>query len=178
METRSPSPSGAQASTPEASTHDPAAWRDRFPILESTTYLVNHSLGAMPKAVFGKLQAYAEQWAQRGVRAWAEGWWTAPVDVGNLVGRIMNAPEGTVVMHQNVSVIESIIASSLDFSGPRNKVVYTDQGASERVRSAATTPGGVATPVELAAAFVKANEHKLGELDPGELVAYAREVLS
>ena len=24
------------------------AYRDRFPILESTTYLINHSLGAMP----------------------------------------------------------------------------------------------------------------------------------
>jgi kynureninase len=39
----------------------------------------------------------------------------------------MNAPPDTVVMHQNVSVIEALIASALDFSGKRNKVVYTDQ---------------------------------------------------
>ena len=106
--------------------HDPDAWRDRFPILESSTYLVNHSLGAMPRAVFGKLQGFAEQWATRGVRSWAEGWWDAPVEVGNLVGRIMNAPENTVVMHQNVSIVQSIVASALDFSGERNKVVYTE----------------------------------------------------
>lgn len=106
--------------------HDPAAWRDRFPILAETTYLVNHSLGAMPAAARDKLIAFADQWATRGVRAWGEGWWSAPVDVGNVLGRLMNAPRDSVVMHQNVSVIQSIVASALDFSGPRNKVVYTD----------------------------------------------------
>ncbi|MDP6537944.1 MAG: aminotransferase class V-fold PLP-dependent enzyme [Planctomycetota bacterium] len=105
----------------------PEDWRDRFPILEGCAYLVTHSLGAMPRGVYDKLGAFADQWAERGVRAWAEGWWTAPVDVGDLVGRIMNAPEGTVAMHQNVSVIQSIVASALDFSGRRNKVVYSDQ---------------------------------------------------
>lgn len=107
--------------------HDAAAWRGRFPILADTTYLVTHSLGAMPETARAKLADYAEQWATRGVRAWAEGWWTAPLTVGNLLGRIMNAPEGSVVMHQNVSIIQSIVASALDFTGPRNKIVYTDQ---------------------------------------------------
>lgn len=106
---------------------DPDAWRDRFPILERSTYLVNHSLGAMPRGVYAKLQAYADQWATRGVQAWAEGWWDAPIEVGNVLGRLMNAPAGTVVMHQNVSVIEALVASALDLSGKRNKVVYTDQ---------------------------------------------------
>jgi len=107
--------------------HDPRAWRDRFPILRDTTYLVNHSLGAMPSGVYDKLKAFADQWATRGVRSWAEGWWDAPLNVGNLLGRIMNAPDGTVVMHQNVSVIQGMVATALDFTGKRNKVVYTDQ---------------------------------------------------
>jgi kynureninase len=118
-----PPDSAGQAPSPI----DPDAWRGRFPILADTTYLVNHSLGAMPAAAADKLAAFAEQWATRGVRSWAEGWWSAPIDVGNVVGRIMNAPENTVAMHQNVSVIESILASCFDFSGKRNKVVYTDQ---------------------------------------------------
>jgi len=103
------------------------SWRNQFPIVEETTYLVNHSLGAMPIGVRGKLKGFMDQWETRGVRSWGEGWWSAPVDVGNLLGKIMNAPEGSVVMHQNVSVIEGIVASCLDFSGPRNKVVYSDQ---------------------------------------------------
>ena len=111
---------------------DPDDWRSRFPILESCTYLVTHSLGAMPRGVYEKLSGFADQWSERGVRAWAEGWWTAPVDVGNLVGRIMNAPENTVAMHQNVSVIQSVVASALDFTGKRNKVVYSDQNFPDR----------------------------------------------
>lgn len=106
---------------------DPDLWRDRFPILADTNYLVSHSLGAMPATVYDKLREFADQWAERGVRAWSEGWWDAPVDVGNVLGRLMNAPKDSVVMHQNVSVIQSIVASALDFSGKRNKVVYTDQ---------------------------------------------------
>ena len=79
------------------------SWRSRFPIVEKTTYLVNHSLGAMPIGVRDKLGDFMDQWETRGVRSWGEGWWSAPSDVGNLVGKIMNAPEGCVVMHQNVS---------------------------------------------------------------------------
>jgi kynureninase len=113
-------------SAPETA-HDPRRWRERFPILADTTYLVTHSLGAMPHAVYGKLQAFADQWATRGVRAWAEGWWDSPVDVGNEVAKLLNAPPGSVVMHPNVSTIQAVVASALDFSGPRNKVVYTEQ---------------------------------------------------
>ena len=107
--------------------HDPERWRGLFPILGNTTYLVNHSLGAMPATVYDKLRAFADQWAERGVRAWGEGWWTSPIDVGNVLGKILNAPPDSVVMHQNVSVIQALVASCLDFSSPRNKVVYTDQ---------------------------------------------------
>ncbi len=106
---------------------DPERFRSRFPIVEDTTYLVNHSLGAMPATVAGKLHEFAEQWATRGVRAWGEGWWSAPVDVGNVLAKIAHAPADSIVMHPNVSTVQSVIASALDFSGKRNKVVYTDQ---------------------------------------------------
>ena len=113
---------------PDTHTHDPELWRGRFPILAETTYLVNHSLGAMPGAARAKLQEFTDQWATLGVRAWTEGgWWDAPLVVGNALARLIGAPEGTVVMHQNVSVIQGLVASALDFSGRRNKVVYTDQ---------------------------------------------------
>ena len=85
-------------------------YRDRFPILESTTYLINHSLGAMPAAVEERVREYARTWATRGIRAWAEGWWTLPLAVGDQIGRIVGAPQGTVCMHQNVSIAEAIVA--------------------------------------------------------------------
>lgn len=100
-------------------------WRDEFPILANTTYLVNHSLGAMPRRVHDRLREYAEMWATRGIRSWAEGWWTSPVTTGDLLAKILGAAPGTVVMHQNVSVIQSLVASCFDFAPPRNRIVYT-----------------------------------------------------
>ena len=58
-------------------------WRLEFPILGNTVYLISHSLGAMPRETFARLTEYAETWATRGVRAWAEGWWDMPVTTGN-----------------------------------------------------------------------------------------------
>jgi len=99
------------------------AWRDEFPILSETTYLVSNSLGAMPRAVYDNLRAYADTWATRGVRAWGEGWWDMNVRVGDKVGAIIGAPPGTVSMHQNISIAQGILLSCFDFDGPRNKVV-------------------------------------------------------
>ncbi|MCB9881507.1 MAG: aminotransferase class V-fold PLP-dependent enzyme [Planctomycetes bacterium] len=102
------------------------SWRKEFPILETTNYLISHSLGAMPRKVRDRLAEYADLWATRGIRAWAEGWWTSPVDVGNVLAGILDADPGSVVMHQNVSVIEGLIASCLDYTPERNRVVYTE----------------------------------------------------
>ena len=101
-------------------------WRREFPILERAVYLISHSLGAMPRATFDRLHEYADIWATRGVRAWAEGWWDMPVTVGNEVARIIGADRDTVVMHQNVSVCQSLILSCLLPLPPdskRNKIV-------------------------------------------------------
>jgi kynureninase len=99
-------------------------YRDRFPILEHTTYLINHSLGAMPAAVEERMREYARTWAERGIRAWGEGWWTMPLTVGDQIGRIVGAPAGSVCMHQNVSIAESVVLSCFQEPGERNKIVY------------------------------------------------------
>jgi len=99
-------------------------YRDRFPILEHTTYLINHSLGAMPQAAEDRVLEYATTWKTRGIRAWAEGWWTMPLTVGDQIGRIIGAPPGSVCMHQNVSIAEAIILSCFQEPGERNRIVY------------------------------------------------------
>lgn len=101
-------------------------WRSEFPILDKTVYLISHSLGAMPKETYGRLHDYAETWATRGVRAWAEGWWDMPITVGNDVARIIGADAGSVVMHQNVSICQSLILSCFEPTPKRNKIVYTE----------------------------------------------------
>lgn len=99
-------------------------WRSEFPILDKTVYLISHSLGAMPRRTFERLHEYADVWATRGVRAWAEGWWDMPATLGDEVARIIGADPGTVVMHQNVSICQSLILSCFDPQPKRNKIVY------------------------------------------------------
>ena len=99
------------------------AWRSEFPILASTTYMISHSLGAMPKRVSAAMAEFTETWATRGIRAWEEGWWDMPITVGNLIGSIIGAGAGEVAMHQNVSICQSIVTSCFDWNGPRNVLV-------------------------------------------------------
>ena len=102
------------------------AWRKEFPILETSTYLISNSLGAMPRAVRDRMAAYTDSWAGRGVRAWEEEWWDLPAAVGDAIGRILGAPPGSVSVHPNVTLAQAVISSCYDFSGPRNKIVLVD----------------------------------------------------
>ncbi len=101
-------------------------YRERFPILAETTYLINHSLGAMPAAAEERLLEYARSWNTRGVRAWGEGWWDLPVTVGDQIARLIGAPPGSVSMHQNVTLAEAVVLSCFDFAGPRRRIVYEE----------------------------------------------------
>jgi kynureninase len=100
-------------------------YRPEFPILGHTTYLINHSLAAMPRRAEERLAEYARMWRERGIRSWGEGWWTIPMTVGDQVGRIVGAPPGSTVMHQNVAVAEAVVLSCFFPIAPaRNRVVY------------------------------------------------------
>jgi len=100
-------------------------YRAEFPILEHTTYLVSHSLGAMPRKASDRLAEFARMWAERGIRSWAEGWWDTPRTVGDQVGRIVGATPGSTIMHQNVAVAEAVVLSCfLPVDPARNRVVY------------------------------------------------------
>jgi kynureninase len=101
-------------------------WREEFPILEKTTYLISNSLGAMPRGVYDRMQEYAETWAARGVRAWEESWWELATETGDRIAALIGAGPGEVSVHQNVTLTQAAIASCFDFSGPRNKVVMVD----------------------------------------------------
>ena len=101
-------------------------YRSEFPILERTNYMISNSLGAMPRGVYDALHAYADTWATRGVRAWEERWWMLAAEVGDEIGALMNAPPGSVSTHGNVTACQAVVASCFDFSGKRNKIVYSD----------------------------------------------------
>jgi kynureninase len=101
-------------------------WRREFPILEQTTYLISNSLGAMPRRVHEAMNAYAEAWGRRGVRAWEEGWWELAGKVADRIAPLLGAAAGEISLHQNVTTTQAVVASCFDWRGPRNKVVMTD----------------------------------------------------
>jgi len=101
-------------------------WRNEFPILDRTTYMISNSLGAMPRGVYDEMRTYADSWGERGVRAWEEGWWEMAVNVGDKIAPLIGAGRGEISLHQNVTLIQAVVSSCFDFRGPRNKVVMTD----------------------------------------------------
>jgi len=101
-------------------------FRGEFPILERANYLVSNSLGAMPRAVPDRLAEYVRDWSERGVRAWAGGWWEMPVSVGDIIAPLIGANARSVSMQPNVSIAQSIVLSSMDFSGDRDTIVMTE----------------------------------------------------
>jgi kynureninase len=100
-------------------------WRAEFPSLDASVYMVSHSLGAMPRRTVDYLRQYTDLWVGKGINAW-EDWLPEVNRAAERIGRIIGAPAGTVVMHTNVSSVQALLASALDYSGGRNKVVYSD----------------------------------------------------
>ena len=100
-------------------------WRGEFPILSRCVYMINNSLGAMPRQTAKHLAAYAEAWATRGVRAWEDRWWEMPAEVGNRIAGIIGAAAGTISMHENVTTAHLVALSCLRPSGHRRRIVCT-----------------------------------------------------
>jgi len=104
---------------------DLLARREDYPILATKTYLINNSLGAMHCATRTRLAEYVDLWATEGVVAWAR-WQPEMVRIADLVGAVIGAPPGTTVLRQNVADLMAAVGSCIDFTGRRNRVVYSD----------------------------------------------------
>ena len=99
-------------------------YREEFPSLERTVYMVSHSLGAMPRRTREHLAEFADLWVERGINAWEQ--WLPEVErAAARIGRLIGAPDGTVMMTTNVSTAQAVIASTLDYR-ERPKVVYSE----------------------------------------------------
>ncbi|HEY3243807.1 MAG TPA: kynureninase, partial [Phycisphaerae bacterium] len=100
------------------------SYRGLFPILGSTTFLNSNSMGAMPETAEVGLAEYARLWATEGGEAW-ETWLPLIDEVAAMAGRFCGAGPGEVILNQNVSFFQNQIASALEFTPRRNKVVMS-----------------------------------------------------
>jgi kynureninase len=103
------------------------AWRTRFPSLERTLHFASHTLGAMPGEVADDLAEYARTWADRGIRAWEDGWMAVPGQVAGSVESLLNAASGSISLHPNVTVAQAVALSCVDFPAARPRLVCTDE---------------------------------------------------
>jgi kynureninase len=98
-------------------------YRELFPVLRASNYLISNSLGAVPTAAFEAARDYVELWAERGVRAWEERWWEMSETVGDHVAPLIGAGPGEVVFQPNVTLGHAIVFSCFDYHAGRPKVV-------------------------------------------------------
>ncbi|GAB3713834.1 kynureninase [Amycolatopsis oliviviridis] len=85
---------------------DPLAHkRNEFDLDADVAYFDGNSLGAPPKHVAGRVAAVVrEEWGGRLIRSWSEGWWEAPVRVGERIAPLVGAAPGQVVVADSTSV--------------------------------------------------------------------------
>jgi len=98
--------------------------RDRFPILQKKTYFNSCSQGALSIDVQQAYAQYLKDWDEKGSpwELWVERSETARQAFAGLI----NADANEVADCTSVSAGVSALASALDFSGARNKVVVSD----------------------------------------------------
>jgi kynureninase len=98
-------------------------YRKQFPALEECVHLISHSLGCVPAQAKDDLGEFFDLWRTKSITAWSD--WLPEVDrAAERIGKIISAPDGTVIMNQNVSTIMAVVASCFDYTPARNKVVY------------------------------------------------------
>lgn len=104
--------------------------KERFILPEGVIYLDGNSLGPMPVEVPARVaKVMSEEWAQLLIRGWNKaGWMAMPGDVGTAVGRLIGAPEGSVVMGDTLSIkVYQALASAIKMR-PDRRVILSDTG--------------------------------------------------
>ena len=132
-------------------------WRSEFPILEKKRgYLINNSLGAMPRKTYDNLRAYADTWATDGVLAWHD-WVPMVTQTADLIAPLIGAPPKSIMMLTNVAQATQMLLSCFDFRAPRNRIVATDLNfpsvpynffATQGAETVLAKGDGVTVPVE------------------------------
>jgi selenocysteine lyase/cysteine desulfurase len=100
------------------------ALRREFPVLQRKTYLNSGSYCALANEVRAAFEAYMEDRLLVGAN-W-DVWVTKNESVRNLTASLLNASPDEIAVTASVSAGLNAVASALQFTGPRNKVVVSD----------------------------------------------------
>jgi kynureninase len=109
---------------------DFAATRALFDLPDGLIYLDGNSLGPLPKAAAARVGGtMTGEWGKLLIGGWNRaGWMDMPRRLGDRIGRLIGAPEATVVVGDTLSVkVYQALASALELR-PDRKVILSDSG--------------------------------------------------
>ncbi|WP_442578760.1 kynureninase [Mesorhizobium sp. ASY16-5R] len=109
---------------------DFAKTRALFHLPDGVVYMDGNSLGPLPIAAKERVaKMLADEWGGQLIKGWnSAGWYVQPRKVGDRIGKLIGAPEGTVVMGDTLSIkVYQALASALELN-PKRKVVLSDSG--------------------------------------------------
>ncbi|MBT8424841.1 MAG: kynureninase [Silicimonas sp.] len=109
---------------------DFSATRALFDLPDGVIYMDGNSLGPLPAAVPKRLdRMMCDEWGQMVITGWNRaGWMEMPRRIGDRIGRLIGAPEGSVVMGDTLSIkVYQALASALSLR-PGRKVILSDTG--------------------------------------------------
>jgi kynureninase len=106
---------------------DPLApFRERFVRSDpALVYLDGNSLGRLPRASLERLAGVVEEeWGGRLIRGWWERWLELPAVVGDLVGELIGAAAGQVIVADSTTVcLYKLASAALDLTPRRTEIV-------------------------------------------------------
>lgn len=103
-----------------------ARFRERFIVDEpDLIYLDGNSLGRLPKEVITRMATGVEaEWGKRLIRSWNEGWWEAPLRVGNKIGMLVGArPDQIAVCDQTSVNLFKLVMAALKLNPERHRII-------------------------------------------------------
>lgn len=118
-----PALSGAEGSHQQLAAN-PSSIRDKFPIFEKTTFINSCSKGALAIEVRDAFNAYLNDWQELG-SPW-ELWVSKLEAVRSALAMLVGARSKEIAVTTSVSDSVNAIASALDYSGQRNRIVVDD----------------------------------------------------
>ena len=108
----------------------PLPMKEKFHLPEGVIYLDGNSLGPLPKGTQERLATMiSEEWGAHLITGWnRDGWMAQPERVGNMVGRLIGAPSGSVTMGDTLYVkVYQALSAALKMR-PERRVILSDSG--------------------------------------------------
>src|SRR5262245_29764122 len=121
-------PRATRVTTPPTAERDLRSYRDEFAVLERKTYLISASLGPVSRRSQDYLSEYIDARATKGApdHVWLEDIFPRMAALKRSFSALDGCDADEVAITTNISIALATIASALDLTGPRRRVILSE----------------------------------------------------